>query len=398
LTFEKWRAVPKYLALPIFVARQASNVSQLSSGALDSPEPLFKQKASGEMTMVLPRRKKIPFKYLAGSCSGPRNIGEIAEPQQSSAPTNITPSSIGLTFPVSRLAPTNPVSDFHELFGDKSTPEEKVLTIDDVCPVALPFCPHGIRLTKDECIFEAAYKGRPYCRRINGKSFFTDPKSFECFDCNPCCIHGTSLSPVRDKECFENHQRFSKKCPECDPTITDPALIHAHLYRQRLGTNADKGLIEGYLKTSFGQIITKGGKWFSQGGGSKEIEEKDAVVQGEIPTNIRHGSADSDTSDDLNDWPVDDLGEPAWTGLTDLTKLAEGLRIGETRSMLCTPSRYEVKQSGQTRKWFVVKDGEMLVTAFKSKKAAEHYVNGQLVKDTAGEKIEHAIKDVLPDI
>src|SRR5947207_6161645 len=101
------------------------------------------------------QRKRIPVTLMAGS-SFIRSLQKPPQvpPKQSTGVIPIQSQTVSTFLGLDRVAKNNPVTEFHRLFGSEPPPQEKILTIDDVAPVALPFCPHGVRLTKDEYILE----------------------------------------------------------------------------------------------------------------------------------------------------------------------------------------------------------------------------------------------------
>jgi len=212
-----------------------------------------------------PQRKRIPFVYSAGSPLPPRSLDAL--------PGEMPPTSEQPVQPLPLSVDTKKL-----LESWRQTASERVLTLDDVAPVALPKCKHGVRLTKDEYIFERSYKNK-YHLRMNGKSVPAElrgsyfmPKSFECIQCLPVCIHGLELTA---KE-LNSGKRFSHKCIECVGKFTNAAHLATYLAKQKLSMDRGKALTEGEVVTSYGLPMIKAGQYFAQGGGSKEIEDIDA--------------------------------------------------------------------------------------------------------------------------
>lgn len=332
-----------------------------------------------------PQKRKIPKKYLAGNpIPGPRSLGTHQAAPQVPPPSNTLAGSVSEQSKVR-------IEDWVSLRMQKTQHEISNFDCLTTFLGSLPTCLHGEQLPEGMARFEWAFKRK-----------YQLPENYECWDCFKCCEHGVELDPKKDATAIENRQRVCLTCPECHPEITNPLLINAHLRRQGLGVSANKGLIENSFVTRFGTVLTKNDQWFAQGGGGKEMDDLDAEAQGEVSVcDVGHTS---DTYDDTDGETVDETGDPVWTGMTDFTKSTERIRAEETRAALSSPSHYEVKQSGVNKKWFVAKDGDMLLGSnkqprwFKSKRAAEQYVNGQLTKELAGERIEHTPEDVLPDI
>ena len=235
--------------------------------------------------------------------------------------------------------PTDPRRAFHGLFGDTEVPEEKVRTIDDEFPVGMPFCPHKVRLNKNEYIFETSYKGRPYCRKMNGRIVFASPKSFECIRCHPVCVHGLELTKAEIK----TGVRYSAKCPGCTKKITDRRVLEQFFSTQRLALGEGMSLLEGAFQTSYGLWITKPGKRFQVSGGSKKMEQLDAAhvaITDDGPAgNGREGGViavftgdkrsklgwgpDTNRDDDFKNWPVDGAGDPGTIGPSEVVSAFE---------------------------------------------------------------------------
>jgi hypothetical protein len=324
--------------------------------------------------------KKNPFVRPAGSALPPR--GTLQAPQTAPANngelgTKTNPNSYAATKEWISLKLLQKQQHSHSDFENLSA-----------FRFAMPRCLHGVALTPQEASLEWRYVKR-----------FLIPVSFECFDCNPCCQHGTPLDEKKDAAAIKAHQRISKKCPECDPSITNPKLINAHLYRKGLNVNAAKGLIEGCVITSFGQVITKGGEYFAQGGSSNQIEKTDANTQFGGNEGLGPGP---DGMEDVDGITVDDLGDPLGGEFSEFIMSAEKIRTTATRDTL-EVAIYAVAQNRRNRKWYVVNDGDILTIQsgetlwFKTKAAAEKYINRQLIQE-AGKNIEHNIDDVLPQI
>jgi hypothetical protein len=205
-------------------------------------------------------RKRIPFVHLAGSLLPPRCVDALPN-EEPPAPQD-SPPHVPLTLDVKKLLESWRQQSPHNL-----------KTLDDVAPVALPKCRHGIRLTADEFRFEAQYKNK-FHKRMDGKSYFI-PKSFECVDCHPVCIHGKELNAAER----DSRKRFSFDCPACNSEVKDPEKIEEFLKKQNLGIHYGMALTEGEVVTSYGLRISKAGKNFAQGGNLKEMEEQDIELQ-----------------------------------------------------------------------------------------------------------------------
>jgi hypothetical protein len=248
---------------------------------------------------------------------------------------------------------------------------------------SMPTCIHGVELNKQEGRLEWPYKR---------KYFF--PISFNCFECNPTCKHGCPLSKVKDSEAIQKKERVSQNCPECDPSITNPRYLNAHLHRKGLGVNASRGLLKGCVVTDFGQVITNTDAYFSLRGGSKNVEEFDAQqLYGNDSQSVGHGS---DDPEDIDGITTDELGDPLWSGLSDASKHAEEIRTRETQDTLWLPT-FEVKRDSPG-KWYILKDNSRVTHktgethCFKTKRAAELYTNRLIIQE---EVIEHNAQDVL---
>jgi len=248
-----------------------------------------------------------------------------APPEQKVIP--ISSQTVSDFLALGRVTKTNPVTEFHKLFGSEPPPQEEILTIDDVAPVAMPKCPHGVWLRKVEYIFELSYKGRPYCRRINGKTYFTDPKSFECIKCHPVCIHGMELIPKELESC----KRFSGKCPECTGKIRSAKNLEAYLSKQKLTEAWGMSLTEGELVTSYGLRITKAGKNLVRIGGSRAMEHADAVEEvGGFETGIGFGpNNDYDNADGTHE---DDLADLEFTTTLENKNIKEEIKNEESET------------------------------------------------------------------
>ncbi len=251
------------------------------------------------------QRKRIPVTLMAGS-SFTRSFQRPPQlpPVQSARVIPITPQTVATFLGLDRVAKNNPVTEFHGLFGSKPPAPEKILTLDDVAPVAMPKCPHGVRLTKDEYIFECSYK-RTFHMLINGKSYFVKPKSFECIKCHPVCIHGMELTIDE----VGSGKRFSGKCPECVGKVTSRNNLEAYISKQKLTESWGMSMTEGELVTSYGLRITKAGKNLVRIGGSRAMEYADAVHEVGDPTagmgkgpDNNSDNADGAHEDDLNDF------------------------------------------------------------------------------------------------
>jgi hypothetical protein len=259
-----------------------------------------------EKTKCRPQRKRIPVvaKYLAGSSLGIR--GTLKQPQ-------VSPSQPSFNIPTT-------------------------LTLDDVAPVALPKCPHGIRLTKDEYIFERSYK-RTFHKRMNGKRIpieirgtYFMPKSFECFDCHPVCIHGMDLNSEERK----SRKRFSFNCPACNTDVKDPDQIEEFLKKQKLSVGDGMALTEGEIITSYGLPVTKAGQNHMTGGGSKDMEDRDtkSTNRGDMQARAKRPKGwDSGTYVDEQN-SVNELNEPVSSVPSKTIKKAESIRSADTRSTI----------------------------------------------------------------
>jgi hypothetical protein len=372
-----------------------------------------------------PQRRNIPFKRLALSLAGDRTLGVKGKPQ---APPilPLIPINLPRTLIVTPKRATDPRRDFHKLFGETNVPEEKVLTLDDVAPVKVRQCPHGVRLTRSEYEFEASYRGRPYCRKMNGRIIFMYPKSFECIQCHPVCIHGLELT----EEEVKTGKRFSAACPGCTNTVTNPAAIAKFLTKNGAGQYDGMSLIEGRFVTSYGLVITKAGKNFAQGGGSKEMERTDAenveiqdtIAEGVIAVRTPGGrdtsgyGPDTEIDDEVGHWGSDSTGDPISFVPSQTVHAFESVRQESVKELLDIVS-YEIVRDENKGK---VVDGELypygwIVTAndkeigkFKTKREAEEHLAE--VKETdlldfkterskASKKVlEHKATDILSTV
>jgi len=257
------------------------------------------------------QRKRNPVTVMAGS-SFTRTLQKQpqAPPKQDVKAIPIPLQTASNFLGLDRVTKNNPVTEFHGLFGSKPPAPEKILTIDDVAPVALPKCPHGMRLTKDEYVFELSYHGKPFHKRMNGKKYFLYPKSFECIECHPVCIHGMELT-AKERDL---RKRFSNRCPECTGEIKSARNLKTFLSKQHLTESWGMSLPEGGFVTSYGVPITKAGKNYVVAGGSKAMEFEDAKAEGHIPeSNIGFGPSnvfDSGCTDGIHE---DDRAEIEFT-------------------------------------------------------------------------------------
>ena len=347
--------------------------------------------------------------FLAGSTLLRR--GEQKAPQQ----VPQLPFNIGSTEEVRDLLeswrgprkPTNPKADAAKVLGLDLT-AEKTLTLDDVAPVAMPLCPHKIRLTKDELVFESLYK-RKFRLRISGKTFFI-PKSFECIHCHPVCIHGL---PLTKKE-LDSGKRFSAECPACIQKVKDPAKLETFLKQQNLSAASGMSLTEGEFTTSYGLRITKAGKNFAQGGGSKEIEETDAnyieiVDDGEGVVAIRTPSGPSrdgygpDDAADVDGETVDETGDPISFLPSETVKAFENARADATKEVLdLNRPTYEIVRDEIKGSGWIVFANDVEVSKHRTKTEAEAAVNElseldrlNFANSKTRQKIEHSVQDVL---
>lgn len=310
--------------------------------------------------MPRPQRKKSPVSWMAGS-SFTRSIQKPPQaPPEDSRPQ--TPESLVanrmLSYRLESARPSLPIWN----------------------------CVHEIRITPDELRFEALWKRRFHTPK-------EPPISFECIRCYPVCIHGLLLT----KNEINSGTRFSAKCPVCVNKITDPAKLEEYLKKQKLTENWGMSLTEGELITSYGLRITKSGANLMFMGGGKEVEgiDADSFSLGPVkPT----GAGPEGTEDESI--TVDALGDPLGSELSEFIKSAESIRTNDTRDTLDVP-RYAVAQDRRNKKWYVVKDCDILKTRdgetvwFKTKSAAEKYITRQLTQE-ARNAIEHKIEDVLP--
>src|ERR1700682_739960 len=95
-----------------------------------------------------PQRKRTPVTLMAGSGRTPYLQKPPQVPPRNIKIQSVTPQAVLEFLAINKVAKTNPVEEFHRLFGSEPPPQEKILTIDDVAPVAMPKCPHSVRLTK----------------------------------------------------------------------------------------------------------------------------------------------------------------------------------------------------------------------------------------------------------
>jgi hypothetical protein len=380
-----------------------------------------------------PRRKIIP---LAGSDRGP-----LQSPPAPQVPPLSTRPLLVVTWvpehkPLSRdpraqfdrlfgtapapKQPINPRLAFHGLFGETEVPEEKVRTIDDVAPVAFPFCPHEVRLTKDEYLFETSYKSRPYCRKMDGRVRFTNPKSFECLRCHPVCKHGRKLNETE----IETGVRYSANCPGCVGKITNIAALEQFLKNQRLTHGEGMSLREGQFQTSYGLWISKSGKRYQVSGGSDKMEKLDAAhveITDDGPEgNGREGGVaavftgdqrdregwgpDTILDDDFKSWAVDAEGDPLSTVASETVKAFEDARAESTREELAPP-KYEIKKS-ERGGWNLFEDGKEISYHLTHRDAKQAFaeltelvvLDFKKVPEPDEIKIEHEITDVLSSI
>jgi hypothetical protein len=274
------------------------------------------------------QRKRVPVTLMAGS-SFTRSLQKPPQipPEPNKRTVPIPPQTVSNFLGLDRTAKKNPIAEFHKLFGSESLSQEKLLTIDDVAPVAMPKCPHGVRLTKDEYIFELSYKGRPFHKRINGKRYFLYPKSFECIECLPVCIHGMELT-AKERD---SRKRFSNRCPECTGEIKSARNLKTFLSKQHLTESWGMSLTEGEVVTSYGLRITKAGKNYVVAGGSKVMEFEDAKAEGHIlESNIGFGPSsvyDSGCTDGMHE---DDRAEIEFIESLENTVIEKSEKIGKT--------------------------------------------------------------------
>jgi hypothetical protein len=262
-------------------------------------------------------------------------------------PNTVAAALNPVVFSVPFTPATNPTTEFHKLFGEDNPTPQKELTLDDVAPVAMPKCGHGVRITTDEYSFQKLYK-RKFHLRIYGETIFL-PKSFECIQCFPVCIHGLELSP---KE-IDSGKRFSGKCPACVGKITSAKNLESYLKKQKLTESWGMSLTDGEFVTSYGLRITKSALNLVRVGGSKEVEQTDAdyvsvvedgvndevvAVQNKTPERLGYGPSDNYDFDGVK---TDDLGDPLMFTPSETIKAFETARTQETKEALDNPDKIE---------------------------------------------------------
>jgi len=351
----------------------------------------------------MPRIQRNPVTLMAGS-SFTRSLQSTPQnPTRKVAPSLPVPTVQQVSNAVfgKKLspAPRNPVTEFHKLFGEGNPVPQKVLTIDDVAPVAMPLCPHGIRLTKDEYIFETSYKGKPFQKRMFGVSYFLYPKSFECIDCHPVCVHGLSLTP----EEIKSRARFSQDCPDCTGKFTNAAYLAVYLAKQKLTEGHGMSLTQGEFVTSYGLRITKAGANFAQAGGSREVDKVDTSGLANSTSQIGHGPTGEYGEDaDYDGDKVDEDGDPISYFPSETQRAFESARAESTKDALDIVL-YKIVPDKNSRDWIVTGNGTEVYRCDSydgARKAVRELtefdrLNFKSTRSKHAAKIEHKIEDTL---
>lgn len=360
-------------------------------------------------------RRRLPFVFLAGSPLGPRVVDGMPNEVLHAAPQNpmlrvpVQIDQKALLDSWRQETSTNERLTAASVLG-LDLESEKVLTLDDVVPVARLKCPHGIWLTMDEMRLRATYKRKYH-------TFKSRPKSFECIDCHPVCIHGISLTAAEKI----SGKRFSMNCFECNTTIQDPAKIEIYLAKQKLSPHHGMALHEGEVVTSYGLRITKSGQNYVQGGGSKDIEQTDAqhvdvVDTGDETIAVQSGGPDRDgygpdSAEDHDGETVDELGDPISYAPSETVGHFERARTEATEDFVEALKRvsYEIRRDEVKGVGWIATADDVEIGKYRTKDEAKTVVRDlqeldrlNFRSDKQQASIEHSIQDVtttdiLPD-
>jgi len=204
----------------------------------------------------------------------------------------ITPQTVSTFLGLDRVAKPTPLRHSTNYSGANRPRLKKYSRLMTLPPVAMPKCPHGVRLTKAEYIFAVFVQRTPvlYADQMGN---LTSPirSRLSAFQCNRPVFIGCPLSNKKDAKSLEQKERVSQNCPECNPQVTNPHLLNAMLQRKGLSVNASRALLKNVSLRVSAKSFAKPTDTFLSAADSHQIEALDTKEQfgSDLQTSGRFG-------------------------------------------------------------------------------------------------------------